>query len=81
MVTSYVFDSNPDLMVTHTDDETKILHKLNTEDYYDDPVDLICGIYEEGDRKGQPRCRFEYEEVDRPEEICEENVEDDCETE
>lgn len=75
MVNSYVFEENIDLMVTHTDDPTKILHKIGTEEYYDDPIDLISGVYTEGHRQGQPRCRFEYEEVDRPIEEVEENDE------
>jgi len=81
MITSYVYEDNTDLMVTHSDDETKILHKIGTEEYYDDPIDLIGGVYTEGSRQGQPRCRFEYEEVDRPIEEVEENDEFDGRTE
>ena len=65
-VSSFVWPNNKDLMVTHTDKVDKILHKVGTEDYYDDPIDLIAGFIEDGPRKGQPYCRFEYEEVDRP---------------
>ena len=65
-ISSYVWPDNKDLMVTHSDDPTKILHKVRTEEYYDDPIDLIAGFIEEGDRQGQPYCRFQYEEVDRP---------------
>ena len=47
---------------TYTDDETKILHKIGTDEYYCEAVDLLDSPYE-------------YEEVDNPdiEESEEEN--------
>lgn len=68
MLNSRVFEDNHYLMVTYTDDTTKTLHKIDTEEYYDDPIDLIVGHYSEGRRAGQPKGLYEYEEVDRPEE-------------
>lgn len=38
---------------TYTDDETKILHKIGTDEYYGEAVDLLDSPYE-------------YEEVDNP---------------
>jgi len=76
-ISSFVWPDNKDLMVTHTDRVDKTLHKVGTEEYYDDPIDLIAGFIEDGPRAGQPYCRFEYEEVDRPIE----EVEDDTATE
>ena len=68
MIISYDWKDNKNLMVTHSDDATKILHKVGTDEYYDDPIDLREGYIAEGPRAGQPYCRFEYEEVDRPQE-------------
>ena len=75
MVNSKIFEENHDLMVTYTDDETKILHKINTDEYYDDPIDLVVGHYTEGYRSGQPMGLYEYEEVDRQDEDEPEPVE------
>lgn len=67
-VHSKVYEHNHDLMVTYTTNpKLYTLHKIGTEEYYDDPVDLIDGVYGGGsERAGEPHCRFEYEEVDRP---------------
>ena len=66
-VHSKVYKDNNDLMITYSDEPEKYtLHKIGTEEYYDDPIDLKDGFYESGARQGEPKCRFEYEEVDRP---------------
>ena len=74
-VHSKVYENNHDLIVTYSTEPDKyILHKKGTEEYYDDPIDLKDGVYEEGPRQGEPKCRFEYEEVDRPVEEVEDDT-------
>lgn len=43
------------LRKTYTDDETKMLHKVGTDEYYGEAIDILDAPYE-------------YEEVDKPEE-------------
>lgn len=50
---------NTDLVRRYSDDKTKKLHKIGTEEYYLEAVDLISSPYQ-------------YEEVDRPAEELEE---------
>lgn len=40
---------------TYTDDETKMLHKVGTDEFYGEAIDILDAPYE-------------YEEVDKPEE-------------
>ena len=44
-----------DLRRTYTDDEVKMLHKIGTDEYYGEAIDILDAPYE-------------YEEVDKPEE-------------
>lgn len=44
-----------DLRRTYTDDETKMLHKVGTDEFYDEAIDILDAPYS-------------YEEVDKPEE-------------
>lgn len=43
------------LRKTYTDDETKMLHKVGTDEFYDEAIDILD-------------AQYEYEEVDKPEE-------------
>lgn len=56
-----VWEENPNLMITETDDETKALRKVGTNEVYDAAIDLI-----EGFNDGVPFCRFTYEEINSP---------------
>ena len=50
------------LCETFTNDETKVLRKMETGEVYGQSVvDLIMGY-----AFGKPFCRFQYEEIDKP---------------
>ena len=51
--TEIISNGTDQLRKTYTDDETKILHKIGTDEYYGEAVDLLDSPYE-------------YEEVDNP---------------
>lgn len=63
-----VYENDPSLMVTYTEDDTKLLHKVLTDEYYErEVIDKITGFYgpEEPDFEGLPYCDYVYEEVDK----------------
>lgn len=51
------------LKKTYTDDETKMLHKVGTDEFYGEAIDIIDSPYE-------------YEEVDKPQEEEDETQEE-----
>lgn len=65
MIIARIFDESRNLMITETDDESKMLQKIGTDEVYESAVDLIEGYREEGGER-IPYSRFEYEETEKP---------------
>lgn len=73
MIKTDFYDRERNLMITTTDNPTKNLRKVGTDEIYTEAVDVIEGVVVV-DGKEAPYCRFTYVEVEAPEESIDSEV-------
>ena len=54
-----IYDEKRNLMITKSDDDTKSLHKIGTDEHYKEAIDIIMGF-----KNGIPYGKYNYEEED-----------------